>query len=260
MLCDRSSARRARAGGHNGAVRFPESIDIRALWPLDPAVAHLNHGSFGAVPAPVLAAQAALRDRVAANPMRFFARELPAERERARAAVAAFLGADPAGLAFVPNATTGVNGILRSIRLNAGDDVVVTDHGYGGVGYAVAVACQAADARVVTARIPLAATPTEIATTVRAALTARTTLLVVDHVSSPTARLFPVAEIIAVARSQSVPVLVDGAHAPGMLPVDLETLVPDFWVGNLHKWVCAPHGAAVVYAAAAHRPDRKSVV
>jgi len=247
---------------HAGTNPFwgPDWADIRALWPLDPKVAHLNHGSFGAVPTPVQRRQAEYRERAAANPMRFFKRELPAERERARRAVAAFLGADPDGLAFVPNATTGISGVLRSLPLTSGDEVVITDHCYGAIQLAVAATVRYAKARLITVRIPLDATPPDIVARVSAAVTARTALVLIDHVTSSTARLFPVAEVVRAIHDRSVPVLVDGAHAPGMLSVDLEGLAPDFWVGNLHKWVCAPQGAGVLYAGEARRRGMRSVV
>lgn len=229
----------------------PEPIPgARLLFSLDAAVAYLNHGSLGAVPLTVQRAQQRLRDEMEANPHRFFTEGLLDRIAHARRHLAAFLGADPAGSALVGNTTTGVAVVLHSLRLNAGDEVLLTDHCHGGVALAVQRLCRQAGAVPRTVTIPLTATDDEVVDAVRAALRpGRTRLLVIDHISSATARLFPVAAIVAAARERDVPVLVDGAHAPGMLPLAVEAIGADFWVGNFHKWAFAPRGTALLSVA-----------
>jgi len=233
---------------------------VRDLWALDPRVIHLNHGSFGAVPLVVQVRQQTWQDRMNANPMRFFSRELAGEVERARLICAEFLGAEPAGFAFIHNATTGANAVLASLPLRAGTEVLVTDHGYGAVVYAVARACHDAGAVQVTVPIPLDAATDAIEAAVLDRVTERTALAVIDHISSPTARRFPVERLVPILRDRGVPVLVDGAHAPGMVPLDLDGLQPDFWIGNFHKWVCAPRGSAGLWVAPRWRRSVRSLV
>jgi isopenicillin-N epimerase len=223
--------------------RWPGDHDaVRALWTLDPEAAYLNHGSFGATPRPVLEAQARWRALMEAQPFEFLYRRYDERVGEARAVVAAFLGADPAGLAFVPNATTGVATVLASLGLRPGDRVVVTDHVYPAV--AIGLAAYGVDVRVV----PLDPSAPDLAAPVLAEVDERTRLVVVDAVTSVTALVMPVAAVVAGCRALGVPCLVDAAHAPGLLPVDLRALDPDWWTGNLHKWCCAPKGAAVLYA------------
>ncbi|MGN9777864.1 aminotransferase class V-fold PLP-dependent enzyme [Micromonospora sp. H33] len=232
-------------------VQPPEPIPgARLLFSLDPSVSHLNHGSFGAVPIGVQRAQQRLRDEMEANPLRFFTAGLVDRITHTRRHLAAFLGADPDGTALVPNATTGVAVVLQSLGLKAGDEVLTTDHGYGAVGLSIGRECRRSGAVTRALRVPLDATDEEILQIVRAGLRpGRTRLLVVDQLTSPTARLLPVAAIAGVAREHGVPVLVDAAHAPGMLPATVQGIGADFWVGNLHKWAYAPRGTAVLVVA-----------
>ncbi|SCG69983.1 aminotransferase class V-fold PLP-dependent enzyme [Micromonospora coxensis] len=232
-------------------ARPPEPIPgARLLFSLDPAVSYLNHGAFGAVPVNVQRTQQRLRDEMEANPLRFFTQGLVDRITHTRRHLAAFLGADPDGTALIGNATTGAAVVLQSIGLRPGDEVLTTDHGYGAVDFSIARECHRTGAVTRALRVPLAATDEEIVQIVRDGLRpGRTRLLVVDQLTSPTARLFPVAAIVGVARERGVPVLVDGAHAPGMLPVDVTAVGADFWVGNLHKWGYAPRGTAVLVVA-----------
>ncbi|SCL33798.1 isopenicillin-N epimerase [Micromonospora pallida] len=219
----------------------------RLLFSLDPAVSQLNHGAFGTVPLPVQRAQQRLRDEMEANPHRFFSRGLVERLGHARRHLAGFLGADPEGSALVGNTTTGVAVVLQSLRLRPGDEVLITDHCYGAVALSVHRECQRTGASSRVLPVPLSATDEEIVESFRAGLRpGRTRLLVVDQLTSATARLFPVAAIVGVAREQGVPVLVDAAHVPGMLPVTVESIGADFWVGNLHKWGFAPRGTALL--------------
>jgi isopenicillin-N epimerase len=234
-----------------GAPRPPEPIPgARLLFSLDPAVAHLNHGSFGSVPIGVQRAQQRLRDETEANPMRFFTQGLSDRIGHTRRHLAAFLGADADGAALVDNATTGATLVLRSLGLRPGDEVLTTSHGYGSVGLAADHECRRAGATSRTVGLPLDATDQQIVEILRdAPRPGRTRLLIVDQITSPTARLLPTAAIVAAARESGVPVLVDAAHAPGMLATAVSDVGADFWVGNLHKWGYAPRGTALLVVA-----------
>jgi isopenicillin-N epimerase len=221
---------------------------LRAEWGLDPAVDYLNHGSFGATPRSVLAVQTALREEMERGPVQFLARELPARLDAVRARLAAFLDADASGLVLVPNATHGVQGALDAIAWQPGDEVVHCDHGYGAVKQALCRLNHRYDVRQVQAIVPFPIErPEQVVEAFAAAIGPRTKLVIVDHITSATALVLPAAELVALCRARGVPVLVDGAHAPGLLPLSIAQLDPDFYTGNLHKWVCAPKGAAVLW-------------
>lgn len=241
-----------------GRVRLAE-------WGLDPAATYLNHGTVGATPLRVLAAQQAIRDAIERQPARFLLRELAdvkqiAMRARPRMrvaadAVAAFLGARGDDLAFVDNATAGVNAVLRSLRFSPGDEILLTDHGYGSVVNVARHVAERAGAHVVTVALPHPRWDEgAIVETIAGALTPRTRLAVVDHVTSPTALVLPVAGIAARCRATGVAVLVDGAHAPGALALDLPATGADWYTGNLHKWAMAPRSSAILWAA----PERQA--
>lgn len=226
-----------------------------ASWTLDPGVTHLNHGSFGATPVEVLDLQAQLRTDMEANPVAFMLRTYQPLLEASRDALAEFVGADRDGLVFVPNATYGVNSVLRSIehRLRPGDELLVTSQTYNACHNAVTVTAQRVGASVVVADVPFPVRGSdEVVAAILDAVTDRTALVLLDHVTSPTALVLPIEAIIA-ALDPAVTVIVDGAHAPGMLEVDLSSLGADFYTANCHKWICSPKGAAFLWAAEPHR-------
>ncbi|MFJ4878948.1 aminotransferase class V-fold PLP-dependent enzyme [Streptomyces sp. NPDC088745] len=213
------------------------------LFRLGPAVAHLNHGSFGAVPLPVMAAQQRLRDEADADPDAFFL-AAPDRTAQARTRIAQHLGMDPEGSALVANATEAANLALDAAGLSADDEVLVTDHGYGTV-----VAAAARRARVVTVALdPLLPDEEAVRKAVLAGVTPRTRLVLLDHISSPTARFIAAPALLSDLRERGIVTIVDGAHAPGTLADPLAGN-PDFWFGNLHKWGYAPPGSALLTVA-----------
>src|SRR5207253_9824078 len=231
--------------------------DLARFWTLDSAVAFLNHGSFGACPRPVLEAQQRLRERLERQPVRFFVRDLEPLLDDARSALAAFLGADPEGLVFVTNATTAVNAVLRSLALAPGDQLLVTDHAYNACRNALDVVAAAAGARVVVVPVPFPlASADAVVEAVLAQVTPHTRLALLDHVTSPTGLVLPIERIVRELAARGVDTLVDGAHAPGMLPLDIRSIGAAYYAGNLHKRVCEPKGAAFFVV----REDRRATV
>ena len=231
--------------------------DLAGLWALDPKVVFLNHGSFGACPREVLAHQAALRSEMEAEPVRFLSRELDERLDAARAALAGFLGADADDLVFVTNATSGVNAVVRSLAFAAGDELLTTDHAYNACRNALDFAAARSGARVVVAAVPFpVASPDAVLEAVLARVTPRTRLALLDHVTSPTGLVWPIERLIAALAERDIDVLVDGAHAPGMVPLNLATLGATYYSGNCHKWLCAPKGSAFLWV----RRDRQADV
>ena len=230
-------------------------MSFASLWGLDPSIAYLNHGSFGACPTAVLAVQAALRAEMEREPVDFLSGSLPERTEGARTQVASFLGADPADLVFVPNATAGVNAVLRSLELDPGEEILVTAHTYGACRKTVDYVAARCGARVVTAPLPFPCRDVETAVVaILGAASARTRLALIDHVTSPTALVLPVKRLIETLEARGIDTLVDGAHAPGMVPVNLSELGAAYYTGNAHKWLCAPKGAAFLHV----RRDRQA--
>jgi isopenicillin-N epimerase len=219
----------------------------RARWTLDPAVTFLNHGSYGATPRAVLDYQSMLRAELEREPVQFMGRRLPEMMGEVRARVSAFVGADPAGLVFTHNATTGTATVLANLSWKAGDEVVLADMAYGAVFRALEATAARHGIKIVRALVPFPIqSPAQVVEAFSKAITKKTRLVIADHITSATALIFPVAELVALAHAKGVPILVDGAHAPGHVPLQLDALGADFYVGNFHKWVCAPKGAAML--------------
>jgi isopenicillin-N epimerase len=224
---------------------------MKELWPLEPDMIFLNHGSYGAAPHDVLAAQAEWRRQLEAQPCQFINAVAPQAIRDSAAALARFIGTRAEDTVFVENTTAGLNAVLRSIPLAAGDEIVISDHVYNATRNTVKFVAEAAGARVCTAQIGLpVASEDRIVDAFVEALTDRTRLVVTDHVASITAVIFPVARIVDAAHARGIPVLVDGAHGPGMVDLDVPSLGADWYVGNCHKWLCAPKGAAFLWASA----------
>ncbi|MFH1844541.1 MAG: aminotransferase class V-fold PLP-dependent enzyme [bacterium] len=231
--------------------------DWSRYWILDPEVTFLNHGSFGACPAPILAEQARLRAELESQPVRFLARQYEARLDAARAAVADFVGADSEDLVFVPNATTGVNAVLQSLRFAPGDELVVTDHEYNASRNVLDFVAARDGARVVVATIPFPLeSPARVVEAILDRVTGNTKLVLLDHITSQTGLVLPVAEVNEALVERGIDLLVDGAHGPGMVPLDLRKLGAAYYTGNCHKWLCAPKGAAILHV----RRDRQDQI
>jgi isopenicillin-N epimerase len=228
---------------------------IRHEWTLDPDFLTVNHGSYGATPRVVLAAQDEWRRRMEAQPTRFFSRELPEALREVATVLARAVLAEPDDIVFVPNATTGCNAVLRSMRLEAGDEILHASHVYNAVRNTMVYVAERSGAKVVSAELPFPRPDkATVLANIEKAITKRTRIAVIDHITSPSGLVLPIADIIALCHTAGVPVLVDGAHGPGQVPLDLPTLDADWYVGNCHKWWSAPKGCGFLYA----RGDRKT--
>lgn len=225
---------------------------MKELFLLDPSLVFLNHGSFGACPAEVFATYQEWQRALERNPVDFLGRRSGQLLAESRAALANYLGAQPAHLAYLPNATTGVNTVARSLTLASGDEVLTTDHEYGACNFTWAHVCQHTGARLVPVEIPLPFCAAEFTERVWAGMTPRTRVLFLSHITSGTALIFPIAELIQRARAAGIITVVDGAHAPGQIALNLDALGADFYTGNCHKWLCAPKGAAFLHARPEH--------
>jgi isopenicillin-N epimerase len=228
--------------------------DLAHHWTLDPAIDFLNHGSFGATPQRVLEAQQAWRSEMEREPVRFMVEMLEPALDGARAALGAFVGAEPDDLAFVPNATTGANTVLRSLAFEPGDEILTTDHEYNAIKNAIEFVAARSGARMVVAEVPFPSQgPDEVIERVMGGVSSRTRLAVLDHVTSATGLVLPVERLVALLAERGIDTLIDGAHAPGMLELDVAAIDAAYYTGNLHKWVCAPKGAAFLWV----RRDRQ---
>ena len=222
--------------------------DFRAQFLLEPGITFLNHGSFGACPRPVFEEYQRLQLELEQQPVRFLGREFRDRMAQARADLAAYLGADADDLVYVPNATTGLNIVAKSLNLQAGDEVLTTDHEYGALDRTWTFVCRKAGARIVRApvRVPIESVE-EVVEGIWSHVTDRTRVLFLSHITSPTALILPIEPLIARARDAGILSIIDGAHAPGQIPLDLTALGADVYAGNCHKWMLAPKGAAFLH-------------
>ena len=228
-------------------------------WPLRPDITYLNHGTVGVTPSAVLDVQAEIRARIEQAPSQFLFREAsglvgahprrPSLVREAAEAIGRHVGVRGENLVFVDNATAGINAVLGSLRFSPGDEVVMLDHAYGAMVNAVRHIAGGQGAHLVTARVPYPVfSASGVVDAVRTALTPRTRLAILDHVTAESALVLPLAEMATVCREHGVPVLADGAHAPGMLPLDVPQLGVEWYVANLHKWACAPRSCGFLWA------------
>ncbi|MCA9918089.1 MAG: aminotransferase class V-fold PLP-dependent enzyme [Anaerolineales bacterium] len=230
---------------------------MKTQFLLDPDVVFLNHGSFGATPRPVFANYQAWQLRLERQPVYFIQHELFDHLAEARRQLGAFVGANADDLVFIPNATFGLNIVGRSLTLEPEDEVLTTNHEYGACSHVWQFLSQKQGFRYVPQPIALpATTPEAIVEQLWQGVTPRTRIIFLSHISSSTALCFPVAEICRRARQAGIMTIIDGAHAPGQLPLDLQAIDPDFYFGNLHKWLCSPKGSAFLYA----RADQQALI
>jgi len=226
-------------------------------WLLDPRIVFLNHGSFGACPERVLQAQTEWRGRLERQPVQFLVRELESHWDAARQALAQFVGAAADDLVFVTNTSAGINTVLRSLSFQPGDEVIVSDQAYNATRNALNYVAERSGARVVVAKIPFPfRSEEELVRAVLDGITSKTRLALLDHVTSQTGVVMPIARLVNELNQRGVDTLVDGAHAPGMVPLDLQKLGAAYYTGNCHKWLCAPKGAAFLHVP----PARQSLI
>jgi isopenicillin-N epimerase len=227
------------------------------FWSLDPTIAFLNHGSYGACPVPVLEAQQRLRSQLERQPLRFLMREYEELLNAARRELAAFVAADAEELAFVPNATTGVNAVLRSLFFTSDDELLTTNQEYNACRNALNFVAERTGAKVVVATVPFPLeSPNQVVEAVMQQVSPRTRLALLDHVTSQTGLIFPIQQLVSKLAARGVDTLVDGAHAPGMVPLNLHEIGATYYTGNCHKWLCAPKGAGFLYV----RRDKQSAI
>ncbi|MDF5726247.1 MAG: aminotransferase class V-fold PLP-dependent enzyme [Rhizonema sp. PD37] len=232
------------------------TTDWGKLWLLDPTVIFLNHGSFGACPRAVLKAQQCLRTRLEEEPLRFFGREWEGLLDDARSKLATFIGANSEELVFVPNATTGVNSVLRSLSFLPDDEILTTNHEYNACRNALDFIASRTGVRVVVAKIPFPITSQQqVIEAVLEQVSSKTRLALLDHITSQTGLIFPIQTLVQELQKRGVDTLVDGAHALGMIPLNLRNIGATYYTGNCHKWLCAPKGAAFLYVRRDKQPE-----
>ena len=229
----------------------------RALWSLNPDIAYLNHGSFGATPKDILAHQRSIQDELEFEPVQFMLRTLPEKLWKAQTALAAFVGAQPEDIVLMENATSAVNSIIAHLPLEPGDEILFVDQAYGACRKTAEFYATRAGASCRSIPLPIGLSdPQEIVEVVNAAWGPTCKLLLFDHICSPTGWILPASEIVHFYESKGTPVLVDGAHALGQIPLDLDALGASYYVANAHKWLCTPKGSAMLHV----RKDRQATV
>ncbi len=252
---EQRGGQRAQVAVGELAVTDEQARALRQLFLLRSDTVFLNHGSFGACPRPVFETYQAWQLELENQPVEFFGRRSVGLMSRARKELAAYVGCRRDDLVFAPNATTALNAAARSLPLQPGEEVLSTDHEYGAVDRTWRFVCQHRGARYIRQPLPLPATSKqELIEAIWSGVGENTRVLSVSHITSPTALVLPVEDLIKRARDRGIITVVDGAHAPGQLPLHLDRLGADFYVGNCHKWMCAPKGSAFLYARARAQP------
>jgi isopenicillin-N epimerase len=242
--------------GKNLGFKLQHS-SYQELWSLNNNLVFLNHGSFGACPKAVLAAQQNLRSQLEQDPVNFFGRNWEPLIDNARSKLAAFINADVQDLVFVPNATTGVNSVLRSLKFSPDDEILTTNHEYNACRNALNFIASRTGARVVVAQVPFPVeSPQQVIAAVINKVSSKTKLALVDHVTSQTGLIFPIQQLVQELQARGVETLVDGAHAPGMVHLNMQEIGATYYTGNCHKWLSAPKGAAFLYV----RQDQHSQI
>ena len=237
------------------SLSLPEASSLNSLWKLDSTVVFLNHGSFGACPLAVLTYQQQIRDQLESQPVKFMAKDLPALLDRSREDLASFVGAKSDNIAFVSNATQGVNTVMKALQLGPNDEILMGSQEYDASRNSAEYSAHRVGAKIIEVPIPFPIeNEDQIVERLLSGITPKTRLLLVDHVTSPTGLIFPVKRLINEFAHKGIDVLVDGAHAPGMVELNLESLGAAYYTGNCHKWMCAPKGSAFLYV----RPDKQS--
>jgi isopenicillin-N epimerase len=223
--------------------------NLKSDFLIDPEVIFLNHGSFGACPRPVFEAYQNWQIELENQPVEFLSRRAPELLAEARSDLAHFLNAEPDDVVYFPNPTTAINMVARNLDLQPGDEILATDHEYGAMERTWRFICEKIGARYIQKPIPIPVTNrNEIVDSFLQGVTDRTRVIFISHITSPTALIFPVAEICRKAHQAGLFVIVDGAHSPGHIPLNLKEINADIYTGACHKWLCAPKGASFLYA------------
>lgn len=237
-------------------VKYTEK-SLSEHWLLDRDITFLNHGAFGACPIPVLAAQTQFRQQLEREPLRFFMREFEPLLDNARIKLAEFVGANADELVFVPNATTGVNAVLRSLSFSSNDELLTTNQEYNACRNVLNFVANRTGAKIVVAEVPFPIeSPHRVIEAVMKCVTPRTRLALLDHVVSQTGLIFPIQQLVKELANCAVDTLVDGAHAPGMLALNLHEIGSAYYTGNCHKWLSAPKGAGFLYV----KPEKQEEI
>ncbi len=242
-------------------IPIPEPSELAQLWALDPDIVYLNHGSFGACPKSVLEAQSRWRARMEREAVTFFVRDLFDSTDRAREALGPVVGASPRDLVFIPNATTGVANVINSLDLSPGDEILFASIEYPACRAIVREACRRSGATPVEIDLPWpVGSEEEQIEAILAGVSGRTRLCLLSQVTSATALVLPAGRIIEALRERGVETLLDAAHAPGMLDLNLDQLAPAYATGNCHKWLCAPKGCAFLWVREDRQPAIRPIV
>ncbi len=231
-------------------------------WDLDPSVTFLNHGSYGAVPRSVLEAQSTLRARMEREPVRFFKVDLENLMDDVRATLGAFVGCEASTLAPMMNATVAICTILHHVSASwqMGDEILITDHEYMSGVNELERLCAKTGAKIVRAKIPFPITsPEQVVDAVQAAMSSRTRLMIISHITSATSLIFPVEQIVPLAKAKGIDILLDGAHVPGQIPLNINALEGTYYVGSLHKWISAPKGTGFLQVPTSRQPGLRPV-